>query len=97
MLENLGKRYDFYSLFLKKNHSGRFSNSSLQVKLVRFVGGFARAGSVTAEAYTEATPDPIAGFGPAVAGCRGPVWWGEGESAGRVASWRTCWKYYHSW
>lgn len=40
------------------------------MKLVRFVGGFARAGSVTAEAYTEATPDPIAGFGPAVAGCR---------------------------
>lgn len=34
------------------------------------MGGFARAGSVTAEAYTEATPDPIAGFGPAVAGCR---------------------------
>ena len=48
------------------------------MKLVRFVGGFARAGSVTAEAYTEATPDPIAGFGPAVAGCRGRVWWGEG-------------------
>eukprot|EP00434_Breviolum_minutum_P006311 symbB.v1.2.005570.t1/scaffold296.1/size257539/12 len=47
---------------------GDFTWYRMEVKLVRFVGGFARAGSVTAEAYTEATPDPIAGFGPAVAG-----------------------------
>eukprot|EP00913_Durusdinium_trenchii_P019811 g18623.t1 len=38
------------------------------VQNVRFVGGFARAGTVTAEAYASAAPDPIAGFGPAVAG-----------------------------
>mmetsp|Transcript_19876 Transcript_19876/g.40701 ORF Transcript_19876/g.40701 Transcript_19876/m.40701 type:complete len:342 (+) Transcript_19876:148-1173(+) len=34
---------------------------------VRFVGGFARAGSVTPEEYKSAKPDPIAGFGGAIA------------------------------
>ncbi len=34
---------------------------------VRFVGGFARAGSVTPEEYKNAKPDPIAGFGGAIA------------------------------
>ena len=31
---------------------------------IRFVGGFARAGSITPEEYAAAKPDPIAGFGP---------------------------------
>ena len=33
---------------------------------VRFVGGFARAGSVSSSAYSSASPDPIAGFGGAI-------------------------------
>ncbi|CAJ1414119.1 unnamed protein product [Effrenium voratum] len=46
---------------------GDFTWYRMEVQNVRFVGGFARAGSVTAEAYAEASPDPISGFGPAVA------------------------------
>ncbi|KAL9191182.1 hypothetical protein ACHAXT_000888 [Thalassiosira profunda] len=34
---------------------------------IRFVGGFARAGSITPEEYAAAKPDPIAGFGPHIA------------------------------
>jgi len=34
---------------------------------IRFVGGFARAGSVTPEEYTEAKPDPISQFGMHIA------------------------------
>jgi putative heme iron utilization protein len=39
----------------------------MEVAAVRFVGGFARAGSVTSEEYTEAKPDPIMAFGGHVA------------------------------
>ena len=35
---------------------------------IRFVGGFARAGSVTPEEYKNAKPDPIMQFGMAIAG-----------------------------
>lgn len=38
-----------------------------EVKDVRFVGGFARAGSVTPEDYDAARPDPVAAFGPKIA------------------------------
>jgi len=34
---------------------------------IRFVGGFARAGSVTPDEYLAASPDPIAAFGGAIA------------------------------
>jgi len=34
---------------------------------IRFVGGFARAGSITPEEYKNAKPDPVAAFGPAIA------------------------------
>lgn len=34
---------------------------------IRFVGGFARAGSITPEEYTKAKPDPVSAFGPAIA------------------------------
>jgi hypothetical protein len=34
---------------------------------IRFVGGFARAGSITPEQYFASQPDPIAAFGPAIA------------------------------
>lgn len=40
----------------------------LEVEHIRFVGGFARAGSVTAEEYANAKPDPVAEFGAAIAG-----------------------------
>lgn len=39
----------------------------MEVDKVRFVGGFARAGSVTAKEYSEASPDPVSEFGPAIA------------------------------
>lgn len=39
----------------------------MEVEHVRFVGGFARAGSVTAEEYTFAKPDPVMAFGGHVA------------------------------
>jgi len=35
---------------------------------VRYVGGFGRAGSVSAEAYSAALPDPVAAFTPMIAG-----------------------------
>jgi putative heme iron utilization protein len=38
-----------------------------EIEKIRFVGGFARAGSVTSQEYKEAKPDPIAEFGPHVA------------------------------
>lgn len=47
---------------------GDFTWFRMEVKYVRFVGGFARAGSVTAEEYAAAAPDPVAGFGGAIAG-----------------------------
>jgi len=46
---------------------GDFKFFRMEVQFVRFVGGFARAGSVTAEEYAAAAPDPIAAFGPGVA------------------------------
>mmetsp|Transcript_24871 Transcript_24871/g.38460 ORF Transcript_24871/g.38460 Transcript_24871/m.38460 type:complete len:130 (+) Transcript_24871:2890-3279(+) len=39
----------------------------MAVEGVRFVGGFARAGSITAEEYTAAKPDPISEFGGHIA------------------------------
>lgn len=46
---------------------GDFFWYRMEVEHVRFVGGFARAGSVTAQEYREATPDPIMAFGGHVA------------------------------
>jgi len=57
-----------------KKHPGAFWTSfgdfhwyRMEVDYVRFVGGFARAGSVTADEYSAAKPDPIAEFGPSIA------------------------------
>jgi hypothetical protein len=47
-------RRDFSYFSMKSLHS------------VRFVGGFAMAGSVTPEQYSAAKPDPIAPFAPHV-------------------------------
>lgn len=40
----------------------------MEVKAVRFVGGFARAGSLTAEEYAASKPDPIMAIASGVAG-----------------------------
>jgi putative heme iron utilization protein len=46
---------------------GDFFWYRMEVEYIRFVGGFARAGSVTAEEYREAKPDPIMAFGGHIA------------------------------
>jgi putative heme iron utilization protein len=46
---------------------GDFFWYRMEVEHVRFVGGFARAGSVSAEEYTAAQPDPIMAFGGKIA------------------------------
>ncbi|KAL3938832.1 MAG: hypothetical protein SGBAC_006333 [Bacillariaceae sp.] len=46
---------------------GDFNWFTMDVEHIRFVGGFARAGSITAKEYTEAQPDPIMAFGGHVA------------------------------
>ncbi len=46
---------------------GDFNWFRMEVEDVRFVGGFARAGSVSAQAYKDATPDIISSFGGHVA------------------------------
>jgi putative heme iron utilization protein len=47
---------------------GDFTWFRLTVEKIRFVGGFARAGSVTADQYFAAKPDPVAAFGAAIGG-----------------------------
>jgi putative heme iron utilization protein len=46
---------------------GDFNWFRMDIEQIRFVGGFARAGSVTADEYKEAKPDPISAFGNHVA------------------------------
>jgi len=46
---------------------GDFNWFRMEIENIRFVGGFARAGSVTAEEYKEAKPDPISAFGTHIA------------------------------
>ena len=46
---------------------GDFNWFRMEVEHCRFVGGFARAGTVTADQYRTAVPDPIAQFGPTIA------------------------------
>lgn len=46
---------------------GDFNWFRMDVEQIRFVGGFARAGSVTSEEYTNAQPDLITQFGGAIA------------------------------
>lgn len=61
------------AVYLKKHPGafwvefGDFNWFRMSVDKVRFVGGFARAGSVTAEEYLQAKPDPVAEFGPNIA------------------------------
>jgi putative heme iron utilization protein len=46
---------------------GDFNWFTMDVEHIRFVGGFARAGNISAEEYTEAKPDPIMAFGGNIA------------------------------
>lgn len=60
-------------LYLKKHpgafwvNFGDFDWFRMEIEKIRFVGGFARAGSVTVEDYTEAGPDIISSFGMNIA------------------------------
>jgi putative heme iron utilization protein len=47
---------------------GDFNWFRMEIENVRFVGGFARAGSVTPEEYEAAKPDPVAEFSGPIAG-----------------------------
>ena len=47
---------------------GDFTWFRLKVEKIRFVGGFARAGSITADEYHTAKPDAISQFGGAIGG-----------------------------
>lgn len=64
---------DAKELYLKKHPNafwvnfGDFSWFRMNIEKIRFVGGFARAGSVTPEEYKEAKPDPISEFGVHIA------------------------------
>lgn len=46
---------------------GDFFFYRMEIEAIRFVGGFARAGTVTPEEYKAAKPDPIMAFGGAIA------------------------------
>lgn len=46
---------------------GDFNWFKMNIEAIRFVGGFARAGSVKPSEYLEAGPDPIMAFGGAIA------------------------------
>lgn len=61
------------ALYLKKHPGafwvefGDFNFFRMEIEKIRFVGGFARAGSVTPEEYKAAKPDPITEFGSHIA------------------------------
>jgi putative heme iron utilization protein len=61
------------ALYLKKHPGafwvefGDFNFFRMEIEKIRFVGGFARAGSVTAAEYNAAKPDPISEFGSHIA------------------------------
>ncbi|KAL3925147.1 MAG: hypothetical protein SGILL_000605 [Bacillariaceae sp.] len=46
---------------------GDFFFYRMEIEAIRFVGGFARAGTVSPEEYKEAKPDPIMAFGSHIA------------------------------
>lgn len=92
-----GKRYDFYSLFKKKiiveddiHPNFRWSWSALWVALPGRVPSLRR---LTLKQLQIPLPVSVLQLLGAVAGC------GGGKVGDELcgASWRTCWKYYHSW
>ena len=60
-------------IYLKKHPGAFWANFGdffwyrMEIEAIRFVGGFARAGSVSSEDYTKASPDPIMAFGGHIA------------------------------
>lgn len=60
------------SVYLKKHPGafwvefGDFNWFRMEIEKINFVGGFARAGSVTPQEYREAQPDAISEFGPMI-------------------------------
>lgn len=70
-----GEEKDACKEIYKKKHPGAFWVDfgdfnwfrMDEIEAIRFVGGFARAGSVTPEEYTMASPDPISAFGMRIA------------------------------
>jgi putative heme iron utilization protein len=69
--DEIDKAREFY---LKKHpgafwaNFGDFNWFKMDINAIRFVGGFARAGTVKPAEYLEAAPDPIMAFGGAIAG-----------------------------
>lgn len=69
----LEEREKAKEIYLKKHPGafwvdfGDFNWFRMEIEKIRFVGGFARAGSVTPEEYTNAKPDPISAFGMHIA------------------------------
>ena len=68
--DEIDKAREFY---LKKHpgafwaNFGDFNWFRMDIQAIRFVGGFARAGSVKPTEYKDASPDPIMAFGGAIA------------------------------
>jgi putative heme iron utilization protein len=73
LIRNSDEKEAAKAIYLQKHPNafwvnfGDFNWFRMTVDKVRFVGGFARAGTCTAEEYLEAKPDPIAEFGPNIA------------------------------
>jgi putative heme iron utilization protein len=73
LVRDAGEREQAKQLYLKKHPGafwadfGDFNWFRMEVEHCRFVGGFARAGAVSAAEYAAAEPDAVAEFGPAIA------------------------------
>ena len=73
LIKDKDEKEEAKAVYLKKHPNafwvnfGDFNWFRMTVDKVRFVGGFARAGTCTAEEYSQAKPDPISEFGPHIA------------------------------
>jgi putative heme iron utilization protein len=73
LIKNADEKEQAKEIYLAKHPGafwvdfGDFNWFRMEVEHVRFVGGFARAGSVSAKEYLSNQPDAISAFGPAIA------------------------------
>lgn len=73
LIKDAAEREEAKQIYMKKHPGafwadfGDFNWFRMEVEHCRFVGGFARAGTVSAAEYASAKPDVIAEFGPAIA------------------------------
>jgi putative heme iron utilization protein len=73
LIKDASEREEAKEVYMKKHPGafwadfGDFNWFRMEVEHCRFVGGFARAGTVSAAEYATAKPDAIAEFGPAIA------------------------------